>query len=187
MQHKPNLMFIHFDSIDHAGHTFTWGSAQYYNVVKVWSSILNTSQCHIHYTQWKYVGLNLSAFVTGCWWVYWRDHEGIWKSWDIQQNPVHVDGRPRRVSKECLLSGVSVGLHQSFSPLTVVRYMYGHGEPTQVCMYIPALFMGPQVKKGYQISGYATDKDFAPTALNALGLHPGEYMVGKVVEEIYET
>ena len=52
-------------------------------------------------------------------------------------------------------------------------------------MYIPALFMGPQVKKGYQISGYTTDKDFAP--LNALGLHPGEYMVGKVVEEIYET
>ena len=43
-------------------------------------------------------------------------------------------------------------------------------------MYIPALFMGPQVKKGYQISGYTTDKDFAPTALNALGLHPGEYL-----------
>ena len=64
-------------------------------------------------------------------------------------------------------------MHQSFSPLTVVRYMYGHGEPTQVCMYIPALFMEPQVKKGYQISGYTTDKDFAPTALNALGLHLG--------------
>ena len=67
------------------------------------------------------------------------------------------------------------------------RYGFGHGQFDEVCMYIPALFMGPQVKKGYQISGYTTDKDFAPTALNALGLHPGEYMVGKVVEEIYET
>ena len=53
-------------------------------------------------------------------------------------------------------------------------------------MYIPALFMGPQVKKGYQITSYTTDKDFAPTALNALGLHPGQYMVGKVIEEIYQ-
>ena len=67
------------------------------------------------------------------------------------------------------------------------RYGFEHGQFDEVCMYIPALFMGPQVKKGYQISGYTTDKDFAPTALNALGLHPGEYMVGKVVEEIYET
>ena len=66
---------------------------------------------------------------------------------------------------------------------TYSRYLYGHGSPTQVlvCMYIPALFMGPQVKKGYQMSGYTTDKDFAPTAL---GLHPGQYMVGKVEEEV---
>ena len=52
-------------------------------------------------------------------------------------------------------------------------------------MYIPALFMGPRVKQNYRITNYTTDKDFAPTALNALGLHPGKYMVGKVVEEIY--
>ena len=73
------------------------------------------------------------------------------------------------------------------SVTTVYLYFRCHGESTQVCMYIPALFMGPRVKKGYQISGYTTDKYFAPTALNALGLHPGQYMVGKVVEEIYET
>ena len=66
------------------------------------------------------------------------------------------------------------------------RYGFSHGQFNEVCMYIPALFMGPQVKKGYQITGYTTDKDFAPTALNALGLHPGQYMVGKVVEEIYQ-
>ena len=75
----------------------------------------------------------------------------------------------------------------SFNTAPFCRYAYGHGQFDEVCMYIPALFMGPQVKKGYQISGYTTDKDFAPTALNALGLHPGQYMVGKVVEEIYET
>ena len=82
--------------------------------------------------------------------------------------------------EHCHLSTLSLSI-------TYSRYLYGHGSPTQVCMYIPALFMGPQVKKGYQISGYTPDKDFAPTALNALGLHPGQYMVGKVVEEIYTT
>ena len=32
---KPNLMFIHFDSIDDAGHAHQWGSQEYYNAVKV--------------------------------------------------------------------------------------------------------------------------------------------------------
>ena len=52
-------------------------------------------------------------------------------------------------------------------------------------MFIPALFMGPEVKSGTTISNYVTDKDFAPTALNALGLQPGKYMIGRVVEDIY--
>ena len=50
-------------------------------------------------------------------------------------------------------------------------------------MYIPALFMGPGVKPGLTITSYVTDKDFAPTAL---GLQPGKYMVGRVVEDIYD-
>ena len=66
------------------------------------------------------------------------------------------------------------------------RYGFGHVAFNEVCMYIPALFMGPKVKNGYQITNYTTDKDFAPTALNALGLQPGKYMVGNVVEEIYQ-
>ncbi len=33
--HQPNLMFIHFDSIDDAGHSHGWGSPEYYNTVKV--------------------------------------------------------------------------------------------------------------------------------------------------------
>ena len=38
-QHKPNLMFIHFDSIDDAGHGSYWGSQTYYDAVKVNESI----------------------------------------------------------------------------------------------------------------------------------------------------
>ena len=34
-EHKPNLMFIHFLSIDEAGHTHSWGSPEYYQAVKV--------------------------------------------------------------------------------------------------------------------------------------------------------
>ena len=64
-------------------------------------------------------------------------------------------------------------------------YRYSHGDFNEICMYIPALYMGPGVKAGYTIGNYTTDKDFAPTVLNALGLQPGKYMVGHVVEEIY--
>ena len=46
MQHKPNLMFIHFDSIDDAGHAHQWGSPQYYDAVKV--SILNHTLYNLH-------------------------------------------------------------------------------------------------------------------------------------------
>ena len=34
-EHKPNLMFIHFDTIDEAGHKYSWGSPGYYAAVKV--------------------------------------------------------------------------------------------------------------------------------------------------------
>ena len=61
----------------------------------------------------------------------------------------------------------------------------GHGDYSEADMFIPALFMGPGVKPGSTITSYVTDKDFAPTALNALGLQPGKYMVGRVVEDIY--
>ena len=61
----------------------------------------------------------------------------------------------------------------------------GHGDYSEADMFIPALFMGPGVKPRTTITSYVTDKDFAPTALNALGLQPGKYMVGRVVEDIY--
>ena len=44
LEHKPNLMFIHFLSIDEAGHAYSWGSPQYYNAVKVqFSSTISSS------------------------------------------------------------------------------------------------------------------------------------------------
>ncbi len=35
VEHRPNLMFIHFDSIDDAGHAYQWGTPKYYDAVKV--------------------------------------------------------------------------------------------------------------------------------------------------------
>lgn len=35
VDNQPNLMFIHFDSIDDAGHTYQWGTKEYYDAVKV--------------------------------------------------------------------------------------------------------------------------------------------------------
>ena len=64
-------------------------------------------------------------------------------------------------------------------------YMFGHGQFNQVCMYIPALYLGPGVKQGFKDTKSTSNKDFAPTALNALGLDPGEFMTGRIVEEIY--
>ena len=61
----------------------------------------------------------------------------------------------------------------------------GHGLFDESNMFIPALFWGAGVKPGLTISRYVTDKDFAPTALNAIGLQPGKFMVGRVVEDIY--
>jgi predicted AlkP superfamily pyrophosphatase or phosphodiesterase len=32
-EHKPTFLFVHFDEVDHAGHTFEWKSPQYYETV----------------------------------------------------------------------------------------------------------------------------------------------------------
>ena len=49
LQHQPNLMFIHFDSIDEAGHAYSWGSPQYYDAVKVGATVhVRTLSLHIN-------------------------------------------------------------------------------------------------------------------------------------------
>lgn len=66
------------------------------------------------------------------------------------------------------------------------RYGLDHEKFDDNCVRIPLLFMGPEVKQGHAITGYKSITDIAPTALNALGLQPGKYMVGKVLEDIYD-
>jgi predicted AlkP superfamily pyrophosphatase or phosphodiesterase len=34
-QHKPTFLFVHFDEVDHAGHTFEWKSPQYFQTVEL--------------------------------------------------------------------------------------------------------------------------------------------------------
>ena len=36
VDNQHNLMFIHFDSIDDAGHAHQWGTQEYYDAVKVY-------------------------------------------------------------------------------------------------------------------------------------------------------
>ena len=43
VKHRPNLMFIHFDSIDEAGHAHQWGSPDYYAAAKVQCAVSCTS------------------------------------------------------------------------------------------------------------------------------------------------
>src|SRR5205823_13203143 len=33
-QNKPALLFVHFDDVDHAGHTFGWKSPEYFEAVE---------------------------------------------------------------------------------------------------------------------------------------------------------
>ena len=70
-----------------------------------------------------------------------------------------------------------------FSPFT--RYGLDHEKFDEICIRIPILALGPKVRQGYAITGYSSITDIAPTALNALGIRPGKYMVGKVLDEIY--
>ena len=62
------------------------------------------------------------------------------------------------------------------------RYGLVHEKFDEVCIRIPILLMGPKVKQGYNIASPTSITDVAPTALNALGLKAGKYMVGKVIE-----
>lgn len=70
---------------------------------------------------------------------------------------------------------------------SLLRYGVVHERFDEVCIRIPILLLGPKVKQGYTITNYASITDVAPTALNALGLQAGRYMVGRVLEEIYNS
>ncbi|CAI8041633.1 Arylsulfatase K [Geodia barretti] len=64
-------------------------------------------------------------------------------------------------------------------------YGLDHKKFDEVCIRIPILAMGPRVRKGHTITGYSSNVDVAPTVLHALGLQPGQFMVGKILEEVF--
>ena len=65
-------------------------------------------------------------------------------------------------------------------------YRKVHGHFNEENIFIPALFLGPGVRRGASLSNFISLVDFAPTALNALGLEPGVQMRGHVIKEIYD-
>jgi len=62
---------------------------------------------------------------------------------------------------------------------------HDHEAELPIVEEIPAIFYGSGAKDGVTVSDTISNKDFAPTALNALGLKPGQYMHGNVLSEIY--
>eukprot|EP00054_Salpingoeca_dolichothecata_P031821 m.264715 g.264715 ORF g.264715 m.264715 type:complete len:310 (+) comp28163_c0_seq1:70-999(+) len=111
-------------------------------------------------------------------------HEHGWGSKEYYDAAKNVDGYIQTFFE----SLISAGIIQD--TLVIVTADHGgwrheHGLFNEACMYIPALFWGPGVKAGFKDPVYVTDADFAPTALNALGLQPGEFMQGRILEEIY--
>ncbi|XP_011404473.1 PREDICTED: uncharacterized protein LOC105313051 [Amphimedon queenslandica] len=64
-------------------------------------------------------------------------------------------------------------------------YRKYHGHFNEENIFIPALFLGPGVRRGASLTNFISLIDFGPTALNALGLKPGVHMRGHVIKEIY--
>eukprot|EP00123_Amoebidium_parasiticum_P001574 comp12701_c0_seq1/m.7798 comp12701_c0_seq1/g.7798 ORF comp12701_c0_seq1/g.7798 comp12701_c0_seq1/m.7798 type:complete len:347 (-) comp12701_c0_seq1:18-1058(-) len=128
--HQPNLMFIHFDTIDEGGHHSYWGSDfYYYNAQMVDGYIGKIMQA-----------LDSASILDQTMIIVVADHGGYGKS---------------------------------------------HGAFNQANMFVPIIIQGPGITPGQQLSRYVKNIDLVPTALNALGLRPTEYMSGKILEEMY--
>lgn len=61
-----------------------------------------------------------------------------------------------------------------------------HGDFNEANIFVPVLLRGPGVRRGHALSRYVSNRDIAPSMLHALGLLPGQYMVGRVLEEAFE-
>eukprot|EP00906_Rhabdomonas_costata_P012768 RCo018361 len=63
-----------------------------------------------------------------------------------------------------------------------------HGQSTQACLYVPAIFWGPGVVPTQDTvlrHHFVSNRDLAVTALHALGLRSGRWMSGRVLQELY--
>jgi len=127
---QPELMFIHFDDIDAAGHASYWGSTEYYDA----------AQRVDGYIQELLIALDTANMLDSTLIMVTADHGG---------------------------------------------YRDDHGLFDECNMYVPAIFSGPGVMNSNLTDVMLTNRDFAPTALNALGLQPTQYMLGRIVQQIY--
>eukprot|EP00667_Euglena_gracilis_P016017 EG_transcript_16705 len=130
-QERPQLMFVHFDDIDEAGHASHWGSPKYYAAAKAVDS---------------YIGMLLLAL----------ERAGIINDTLILVTADHGGWRNT------------------------------HGQPTQACVYIPAVFAGPGIAASpTPLPAFIASQDFAPTVLHALGLGRGRSMRGRALTELF--
>jgi predicted AlkP superfamily pyrophosphatase or phosphodiesterase len=129
---KPDISFVHFDSVDFAGHIHGFGGPQYYDNLKLVDG---------------YIGMILDAL----------DESGMFNDTLIMVLSDHGGFR------------------------------HSHGYFNQENIFIPALFLGPGVRRSATLTRYISIMDFTPTGLNALGLRPTDEMRGKIVEEIYRS
>jgi arylsulfatase A-like enzyme len=61
-----------------------------------------------------------------------------------------------------------------------------HGEFRESDCWIPGVYWGAGIPAGTDLTQrYVSNKDIAPTLLNAIGLKPGPFMVGRILEELY--
>lgn len=125
-KYQPNLMFIHLDEVDDAGHMFGWGSKYYYQAVR------------------------------------------------------HVD----QLIGQLLNSLKKAGILQNTSILVTADHggwQHSHGAFMPCMIYVPALFMGPNIPPNQKFNTFVNNIDFAPTVLSFLNLKPGQFMSGKVL------
>jgi len=127
----PELMFVHLDAVDDAGHATYWGSPTYYDAAKGADAMIA-----------QLLGALSSTGLLGETLVMVTADHGGWRN--------------------------------------------THGQSSQACFYVPLIFYGAGVSTGAQLTGYdLTNKDIAPTVLHALGVPPGNYMVGHVIDQVF--
>lgn len=60
-----------------------------------------------------------------------------------------------------------------------------HGYFNEVTMYVPSIFYGHKICQGKYLTEYIDNTYFAPTMMHAIGLTPGPYMEGMVLDDVF--
>lgn len=127
-QELPNLLFIHLDGVDKAGHKYGWGSTQYFKAIMVIDNFIGKILDLLPKNNYNDFNIVLTA-----------DHGG---------------------------------------------WQHSHEFFNQDCLYIPLIFYGKNIKKGYKIPYYVNNTNIAPTVLSLLGLEKGKFMCSEPIKDI---